>query len=171
MPHSLGTHNMKRIVYNRPQGALDEFDKGGITVVIPSPEYAELIEFIESEGGQLTKDDVLNLLKSSIPPWAQDVRVVDESELPTDRHFRDAWKWDGDAIKPDIERAREITKDKLRLERAPLFQELDVQFYKAMERGEDTTPIVAEKNRLRNITAAVDNETSLENLKAMRAAK
>jgi hypothetical protein len=39
---------------------------------------------------------------------------------------------------------------------------------KAQEAGEDTTAIVQEKQRLRNITALVDAANSVEDLKAIK---
>jgi len=69
-------------------------------------------------------------------------------------------------IKIDIEKAKVITKDRLRAEREPLLEALDIEFIKAQEQGADTTAIVAEKQRLRDITKQVDNLTTVEELKA-----
>ena len=68
-------------------------------------------------------------------------------------------------IKIDIAKAKEITKDKLRAERKPLLEKLDVDFIKAQETGADTTAIVAEKQRLRDITLTVDSMTTVDELK------
>lgn len=67
----------------------------------------------------------------------------------------------------NFEKAKGITKDRLRGERAPLLEKLDVDFIKAVEQGADTAPIVAEKQRLRDITKAVDQVGSLDELKAL----
>lgn len=67
----------------------------------------------------------------------------------------------------NIDKAKEITKARLRIERAPLLQEQDVAFQRALETGADTTAIVAEKERLRNITNAVDTLTTLDDLKVI----
>lgn len=53
----------------------------------------------------------------------------------------------------NMNKAVEIRKDQLRAERAPLLDALDVQFQRALETGADTSSIVAEKQRLRDITA------------------
>jgi len=71
-------------------------------------------------------------------------------------------------IKIDINKAREITKDRLRAERTSLLQAQDVAFQRALEEGADTTAIVAEKQRLRDITQLVDQATSTEELKALK---
>ena len=68
-------------------------------------------------------------------------------------------------IKIDIAKAKDITKDKLRAERKPLLEALDVEFIKAQEQGADTTAIVTEKQRLRDITNTVDSMTTVEELK------
>ena len=69
-------------------------------------------------------------------------------------------------IKIDIAKAKEITKDKLRAERKPLLEKLDVDFIKAQETGADTSAIVAEKQRLRDITNTVNSMTTVDELKS-----
>lgn len=69
----------------------------------------------------------------------------------------------------NLNKAKDITKNRLRAERAPLLQALDVQFQRALETGADTTAIVAEKQRLRDITQLADQATSTEELKALKA--
>jgi hypothetical protein len=69
------------------------------------------------------------------------------------------------AIIIDINKAKEITKDRLRVERKPLLESLDVAFQRALESGADTSAIVAEKQRLRDITNQVDTMTTVEELK------
>lgn len=67
----------------------------------------------------------------------------------------------------NIDKAKVITKDRLRSERAPLLQEQDVEFQRALESGADTAAIVAEKQRLRDITSLADQAETLEELKAL----
>lgn len=73
-------------------------------------------------------------------------------------------------ITVNFDKAKEITRDRLRRERAPLFQAQDVLFQRALEAGADTTAIVAEKNRLRDLPDQVDTCTTLDELRALRAA-
>jgi len=68
-------------------------------------------------------------------------------------------------ITVNINKAKGITKDRLRVERKPLLEAQDVAFQRALELGADTTAIVAEKQRLRDITNQVDNMTTIEELK------
>ena len=64
-------------------------------------------------------------------------------------------------------KAQAITKDRLRADRKPLLEAQDVAFQRALETSEDTTAIVAEKNRLRDITNQVDTMTTLDELKSV----
>ena len=64
-------------------------------------------------------------------------------------------------------KAQEITKERLRAERTPLMLVQDVAYSRATETGADTTAIVAEKNRLRDITKLADTVATLEELKGL----
>ena len=68
----------------------------------------------------------------------------------------------------NIDKAKAITKDRLRAERQPLLQAQDVAFQRALETGADTSAIVAEKQRLRDITKLADEATTLEELKELK---
>jgi hypothetical protein len=67
----------------------------------------------------------------------------------------------------NFNKAKAITKDRLRAERTALLLEQDVLFQRALESGADTAAIVAEKQRLRDITKLADAATSLDDLKAI----
>jgi hypothetical protein len=67
----------------------------------------------------------------------------------------------------DLTRAKEIKKESLRQQRKSLLEAQDVAFQRALESNSDTTAIVAEKQRLRDITMLVDTATSVEDLKAI----
>jgi hypothetical protein len=67
----------------------------------------------------------------------------------------------------NFDKAKEITKDRLRAERAPLLQAQDVAFQRALESDADTSAIVAEKQRLRDITNLADAATTLDELKSI----
>lgn len=69
-------------------------------------------------------------------------------------------------IQVNINKAKEITKDKLREERKPLLESLDVQFQRALETGANTSDIVAKKQALRDAPATVDSMTTVEELKS-----
>ncbi len=70
----------------------------------------------------------------------------------------------------NFDKAKEITKERLRAERTSLLQAQDVAFQRALESGADTTAIVAEKQRLRDVTKLVTADLSLDALKMLKAA-
>ena len=67
----------------------------------------------------------------------------------------------------NFDKAKAITKDRLRAERTPLLEAQDVAFQRALESGADTSAIVAEKQRLRDVTQLADSATTLDELKAL----
>ena len=66
-----------------------------------------------------------------------------------------------------MDKAKAITKARLRQEREPLLAAQDVAFQRALESSADTAAIVAEKQRLRDITKLADAATTLDELKAI----
>ena len=72
-------------------------------------------------------------------------------------------------ITVDLAKAKEITKDRLRMEREPLLAVLDVAFQRALETSADTAAIVTEKQRLRDITKLADSCTTTDQLKNLKA--
>ena len=71
-------------------------------------------------------------------------------------------------LRINFTKAQALTKDRLRTEREPLFVEQDIAFQRVLETGADTTAIVAEKQRLRDITNQVDDMTTLDELKTAK---
>jgi len=65
----------------------------------------------------------------------------------------------------NFDKAKAITKERLRAERKPLLEAQDVAFQRALESGAETTTILAEKQRLRNITQLADQAITLDQLK------
>jgi hypothetical protein len=68
----------------------------------------------------------------------------------------------------NFDKAKQITKERLREERKPLLEQQDVLFQRSLENNTDTSAIVAEKQRLRDITNLVDDATTLEQLKQLK---
>jgi hypothetical protein len=122
-------------------------DNGGVSVCIPTGEIS--IEAV------LAKD----CPKGAI--------IVEASSLPTDNDFYDAWELADGKVTVSLAKATEITKKRLRAEREPLLAAQDVAFQRAQEAGSDTTTIVAEKQRLRDITNF--SATTLEALRSLKA--
>ncbi len=126
-------------------------DNGGVSTCIPTGELS--IEAV------LEKD----------VPKGKGARIVDQNSLPRDNDFYDAWEMDDTTVTVNLAKAKEITKNRLRAERAPLLAAQDVAFQRALETGADTSAIVAEKQRLRDITLLADSATTLDELRGLKA--
>ena len=126
-------------------------DNGGVSVCIPTGEIS-----IEA----VMEKDV---------PTGRGAKIVNTTDLPNQHNdFFNAWEMDdAGVVTVSLAKAKEITKERLRAERAPLLAAQDVLYQRAQEANADTTAIVAEKNRLRDITLLADAATTLDALKAI----
>lgn len=99
-------------------------------------------------------------------------RVVTTLEVPQDRTYRDAWMHDGVTIIHHMGKAKEIHRNILRAERAPLLADLDVQYQKADEKNDaaEKMDIAKRKQELRDITKlpSIEAATTIEDLKKIR---
>jgi hypothetical protein len=131
---------------------------------------SQVIIFSNSNGGVSTciptgEISIEAVLAKDCPKGAI---IVEQSSLPTDNDFYDAWELADGKVTVSLAKAKEITKARLRNERTPLLAAQDVAFQRAQEAGSDTTAIVAEKNRLRDVTKLADAQTTLEGLRAIK---
>ena len=69
----------------------------------------------------------------------------------------------------NLPKAIDITKERLRRERAVLLTELDIQSQRNLESGADNSEVIAEKQRLRDVTRLADGCSTLEELAALTA--
>ena len=100
-------------------------------------------------------------------PSGLSYEIVEDSVIPTDRSFRNAWILIIKSIETDIAKAREIHKNNIRNARTPKFAELDIEFQKALETSSSTTDIVSKKQTLRDAPAdsgiaSADTEAKLK---------
>jgi hypothetical protein len=88
--------------------------------------------------------------------------------VPANRDFRGAWVLDGSVISEDMDKAKEIFKDKIREVRKPLLEAKDVELMKALEAGTSTTAIATAKDALRDATdaSAIADASTIAELKA-----
>jgi hypothetical protein len=90
--------------------------------------------------------------------------------MPSDRHFRNAWKLSGSVMAEDMTAAKVIFKDKIREVRKPLLEAEDVVYMKALEADDASakTASVAKKKALRDAPAAtaIENADTIAKLKA-----
>lgn len=127
---------------------------GGVSVCAPTGEIS--IEAV------LAKD----------VPVGANARVVTRESLPNaDGDFFDAWELGVHGVTVNLDKARDITKNRLRRERAPLLAAQDVAFQRALETGADTSEIVAEKERLRGITVKADTCNTTSELRSLTCSK
>ena len=102
----------------------------------------------------------------------KDGATIDASTatVPSDRHFRNAWKINGSVISEDLDTAKEIFKDKIREVRKPLLEAEDVVYMKALEADDASakTASVEKKKKLRDAPAnsAIDSANTIAKLKS-----
>ena len=70
-------------------------------------------------------------------------------------------------ININVNKAKNIWKDKIRVARKPKLEELDIEYTKALETGADTSAIVTKKQELRDFPAQVDSATTTDEIKAV----
>ena len=169
---------MKKIVYKT---------ETGIAVITPSANYqvkiidqiiAAVIEPEKIVDGKIVPAKIitpyqeishmetrsgLDRAMKDIPEGAE-YKIIEDSELPKDRVFRNAWNYD---LKEDIPKSKEIWKEKLRADRKPILEKLDIDFMRAME--EDDEPLMLDitkaKQILRDITLLVDKASTITGIK------
>lgn len=71
------------------------------------------------------------------------------------------------AIFVNIDKAKEVWKEKIRTARKPVLEKLDIDFIKAQETSSDTTSIVANKQILRDLPSQVDTATTTDEIKSV----
>ena len=127
-------------------------DNGGVSVCFPTGELPiEQVQVKDTPAGSI---------------------IVNISDLPNQHNdFFDAWELNGTTVTVNKSKAVEITKKRLRQEREPLLAAQDILFQRAQETNADTTAIVAEKQRLRDVTDLATTSLTLEQLKALTASE
>ena len=98
-------------------------------------------------------------------------KIIDRTDLDSlDNTFRNAWTCDTD-MNPtvDMTLAKDVWRDKIRRARKPKLEELDIEYMRAQEAGEDTSAIVATKNKLRDFPSkpGIESASTVEELKAI----
>jgi len=123
-------------------------EDGGVSVCIPTGE--------------------LSIEETQVKDTPEGSIIVNKEDLPNEySDFFNAWRLVDGVVSVDLTAAKELTKARLRAERVELLAAQDVLFQRALESNADTTAIVAEKQRLRDITTLADQATTLDELKAL----
>lgn len=165
---------MKKIIFTRPDG--------GLTVVHPA-EGARLayrvtladgtvmpsanppapvdtilrqwpVQGVTADWAETEDEFIARIAAKDVPADAIEVQTVDESAIPADRTFRNAWKAGKGRIEHDMNKCRAIHREALRAVRAPKLAKLDVEYMRALEGGNSQrqAEIAARKQVLRDVT-------------------
>lgn len=159
----------KRLIYTQPNGS--------VAVVIPAPDArAEVvIPAVPGESSEIrrieTDEEFLERIAARSIPAGVAYTVVDAEQVPADRTYRDAWQAAGAGLVVDMDRARSIHRDRMRVKRKPMLEALDVDYVRADERGDPAAKaqVVARKQALRDAPAdpRIDAAQTPEELKAV----
>jgi len=118
---------------------------GGLSVVMPSPEWT----------GSMDE------LALKVVPAGLDYRIVDESLLPGNREFRNAWtdEYPGSQVDIDAIKAKNLQLSRLRQERNAKLSALDIEVMRAQDKDdqESLARIRGEKEVLRDATEPLKN--------------
>ncbi len=103
-------------------------------------------------------------------------RDMEDSAIPTDREFREAWAdtTPEPVIDIDMVKARKIHLDRIRVKRNAKFAALDIESLKAIEKSDTVTlaAIAAQKQALRDlpqtIAASLEAAKTVTDLKAIK---
>ena len=134
-----GTSSTKRIIWTEPSGQ--------VAVLYPILPVEDCIKDV---------------------PSGLDYFIVEDSDIPKNTFFSQAWKIVDGKIEMDITKAREVHRENIRIARQEKLAELDIEFQRALESSSDTSTIVAKKQALRDAPAdsAIDAATDEAGLKA-----
>lgn len=119
--------------------------------------------------GKNTTRSIEEIAKKDIPAGAS-YKIVEASEVPPKDEYRGAWEVDADfKVKHNMNKARELHKEKIRKLREPKLAALDIEYQKADEEGDNNKKkdIAAKKKKLRDATkhSAIDAAQSIDQLK------
>lgn len=132
---------MNRIVYTL---------SGNVHIIVPCAEF--------------TAEQCANAVPAGVP-----YEIVDASEIPADRTFRNAWKRDASSLSVDILKAKDISHNKRRARRAEEFATLDVQATIPAQASQAETARQSIRDKYAAIQDQIESSTTAEQLKAIIA--
>ena len=93
-------------------------------------------------------------------------------EIPAERTFREGWEanLDTGVISVNMDKAKDIWRDKIRQARVEPLAALDTAYMKALETSSDTTQIIADKQALRDAPSlsSINEATTTDQLVAIQ---
>lgn len=124
---------------------------------------------------QVIAEEVARGCSDAVHGPALSWRMIDLKDVPTDRTYRNAWVDNGRAVVHDMDKAKEIQRQRLRAQRAPALADLDGQWMRAMGMKDQATADAIESQRQawRDAPAdpRIDSAADVTDLKAMEVAK
>lgn len=144
--------------YERVAHPADQFLRGW-------PVAGAIAEWAETEDQWLAR-----VQAKSVTPGATAIQIVEDSAIPADRTFRNAWQISAGKVVCDMPKARGLARDMLRAERAERFTRLDGEWMRAMGRGEalEAAAVEAKRETMRNWPQdpRIESATTQEELKS-----
>lgn len=152
-------------------------------------EINNMIAINRVDGGVsiLTMTDEATSLDGEIEKWKTTYpnqyvshRDLQPEDLPESREFRNAWAdlSPTPELNIDLVKARDLALVELRSERDKALQQTDTNYLIALSKGEGVSTLLAEKERLRNITEPLkaleieegmyDDEATLNQIRQLR---
>ena len=114
-------------------------------VIIWDDPKTKITSVMAPAGGKTVEFCVANYL----PEGITDYKIVEDSVLPTDRTFRNAWRKDGETVKEDLTESKKLAHEKRRYDRTKEFKPYDDIVMKQIP-GSDTEAAEAERVKIRD---------------------
>ena len=155
-----------KIAIERPDGGVSimSFMTVGRGNILPSG-AVWLNQDAGSWSREPTDSAVAGEVAKSVPDFLSWHRLTDD-EVPTDRTFRDALTISAGKFECNIAKAREITRDNLRHQRAAAMPDLDAKWMRATGQGKKADAIEAQRQQWRDAPAdpLIDAASTTEEL-------
>lgn len=137
---------------------------GGTSILSPArkEDLAKTSPFVMD---MTDEEYIAYIMDRDVPAEATHVRIVQDNEIPTDRSFRNAWKHD---LTVDIDKAVDITKERLKVEGNAALDNLSKQYQLALARGTPTQGILNAMAQVDDIMKSPNNTMTLAQLKAIK---
>jgi hypothetical protein len=140
----------KRILYTNPEG--------GVSVIVPAPDAQ-----LEGE----TEGDFIARVAAGAVPEGVPFSIVDGSEVPSDRTFRNAWRKSGAAVTHDMPAAKAIAHDKRRAARAAELAPLDIEATIPAKAAQAEAARQIIRDKYATMQTAMDSAVDVAALKAL----
>ena len=130
-----------------------------------------LFDVLQKEMPGLTLDEYKqHIWSSSVPADAINPAWVEDSAIPEDGYFRDAWKQNGLKVNVDLPLARGVHLDQLRGLRNEKLKAMDVQYMQALQKKDGSDVVIAQQMQdLRDMpTIFAEDISAINNLNTLK---